>query len=74
MNVVLTAYGTCHAATVEKCSVMSSLAEKYGCTPNQMYLAWTIQKGVVAIPRSADPVHQEENLRAMEIQISEEDM
>jgi diketogulonate reductase-like aldo/keto reductase len=42
MGVVLTAYGSCHAAQIDKSPLMAEIAEKYNCTLHQVYLAWTI--------------------------------
>ena len=48
MGVVLTAYGTCHAAKFDKNHLagdgeaMVNIAAKYNCTVEQLYAAWTI--------------------------------
>lgn len=38
------------------------LAEAYGRTPAQVVLRWHTQQGIVAIPKSADPRRQKENI------------
>ena len=37
------------------------VAEKYGITPSQVLLKWSVQKGVVTIPRSSSPERNFEN-------------
>jgi diketogulonate reductase-like aldo/keto reductase len=57
LGVVLTATGTGHAAVLDKSSKMAEIAAKHNCSLNEAYIAWTIQKGVVVIPRSKNPAH-----------------
>lgn len=46
-----------------------------GCTAAQVALAWVIRHpDVVAIPKSANPQRQEENLRAVDITLSEAEL
>lgn len=41
---------------------IKELADKYQATPTQIVLAWHISRGVAAVPRSANPEHQKQNL------------
>ena len=51
------------------------MAEKYGKTPAQVALNWVIsQEGVVAIPKSSNPLHILENAGAVGWRLSDEDM
>ena len=55
--------------------VLGEMAEKYGKTPAQVALNWVIsQEGVVAIPKSSNPLHILENAGAVGWRLSDEDM
>ena len=81
-GVILTAYsplGTgkekeVGAPDVSKCDVLSELAEKYNTTPQQIALAWNIQRGVVVIPKSTDVTRQKQNLAAPSLKLADKDM
>lgn len=50
--------------------VIRSLAEELQRTPAQVLLAWAVGRGTVAIPKAASVGHQRENLAALEVQLS----
>jgi 2,5-diketo-D-gluconate reductase B len=51
------------------------VAEAHNTTPFQIALAWLVsQPRVIAIPASLNPKHQEENLSAVDIALSDEEM
>jgi aryl-alcohol dehydrogenase-like predicted oxidoreductase len=52
------------------------LAKEKGATPAQLALAWLMAQGndIIPIPSSKSRRHLEENLKAMEIKVSEEDL
>lgn len=52
------------------------LASDRGITPGQLALAWVLNRSrnIVPIPGTTKRVHLEENLRALEVKISERDM
>eukprot|EP00756_Hemistasia_phaeocysticola_P060274 Hpha_TRINITY_DN3890_c0_g1::TRINITY_DN3890_c0_g1_i1::g.44506::m.44506 len=56
-GVVLTAYGTGNSARIETGTkhgvVAAELAKKYGVCPTRIHLRWTLQRGIVVIPRTA---------------------
>jgi methylglyoxal/glyoxal reductase len=54
--------------------LMLSLAKKYGKTPAQVSLRWCLQKGVVAIPKSARPERISENAGIFDFTLSADDM
>lgn len=55
--------------------VLGEMAEKYGKTPAQVALNWVIsQEGVVAIPKSSNPLHILENAGAVGWRLGDEDM
>jgi alcohol dehydrogenase (NADP+) len=50
--------------------VILSIAENRGCSPAQVVLAWDVQRGVTAIPKSVTPSRLLENLQAVDIKLS----
>jgi len=54
--------------------VIRSIADGRGCTPAQVLLAWHVQRGISAIPKSVTPSRLRENLAAAEIELSQADL
>jgi diketogulonate reductase-like aldo/keto reductase len=55
--------------------VLGEMAEKYGKTPAQVALNWVVShEGVVAIPKSSNPLHILENAGAVGWRLSDKDM
>lgn len=54
--------------------VFSRLAEKHGRTPAQIALAYVMSLGCSVVPKTANPVRLEENLGAVEVELSQEDI
>ncbi|XP_037643165.1 uncharacterized oxidoreductase ZK1290.5-like [Sebastes umbrosus] len=50
------------------------LAQKYGRTPAQICIRWSIQNGAITIPKSTKKEHVEENCQVFGFQLEEEDM
>jgi diketogulonate reductase-like aldo/keto reductase len=54
---------------------LTAVAKRRGTTPPQIALAWLLhQEGVMAIPKAASPEHIRENLGALDLALSREDM
>jgi len=54
---------------------VAGIAREHGATPAQIALAWVLrQQGVVAIPKTSRPERVTENLGALEITLSEDDL
>ncbi|RSZ57259.1 aldo/keto reductase [Massilia atriviolacea] len=52
-----------------------AVAQRHGCTPAQVALAWLLrQEGVVAIPKAADPAHVRDNRAAAEVALTAFDL
>jgi len=56
--------------------VIAGIAKKHGdsTTPAQILLAWALHRGTSVIPKSVSSKRQEENLKAAEIELDEDDM
>jgi len=54
---------------------LQSVAERHGAATAQVALAWVLRgDGVFAIPKAATPHHVEENRRALDLRLREEDL
>jgi alcohol dehydrogenase (NADP+) len=54
--------------------VIKSIAEHKQATPAQVLLAWALQRGTAAIPKSVRPERMKENLAAADLTLSDEEM
>ncbi len=52
---------------------LKTVAERHGATPAQVAVAWTLQPGVVSIPKAADPAHVRQNAAAAALRLTPED-
>ncbi|KAJ7780191.1 NADP-dependent oxidoreductase domain-containing protein [Mycena maculata] len=61
-GIVVTAYSPSGHEVVRSDPTIIALAKKYSVTPTQIILAWHVARGVAAVPKSADPARQKENI------------
>jgi alcohol dehydrogenase (NADP+) len=54
--------------------VIKSIAQGRGCTAAQVLLAWHVNRGIAAIPKSVTPSRLRENLAAAEIELGQSDL
>lgn len=54
--------------------VIHSIAKRHGRAPAQILIAWQVNRGVSAIPKSVTPSRLRENLAAADITLSADDM
>ncbi len=54
--------------------VLAAIAEKHGKTIAQVILRWNAQRGIVPVPGSGDPRHQEENIDIFDFVLSDAEM
>ena len=81
-GVQLTAYsplGSGQRQQVDKYNLFThrpilSLATKYQCSPAQILLAWSLQRGTVVIPKSIRPTRLKENFQATDLHLDKADM
>jgi alcohol dehydrogenase (NADP+) len=50
------------------------VAEKHGCSPAQVLLAWGMERGTVVIPKSVKPHRLKENFEAQKVRLDSDDM
>lgn len=50
------------------------IAETHGATPGQVILAWGIARGVVPIPKAASEERQRENLGALDVRLTDDEI
>jgi len=53
---------------------IAALAKKYGTNVTNFLLAWALSQGISVLPRSRNPAHVKENLKALDIKVSPEDI
>jgi diketogulonate reductase-like aldo/keto reductase len=71
-GMALTAYSPLAEGDVLSDPTVKAVAEAHGATPAQVAIAWLIaQDGVVAIPKTASPQRALQNLKALELQLTE---
>ena len=61
-GMVVTAYGSGTSVAIEKSQVIASIASRRNESPNSIVLRWTLQSGVVVIPRTANVDYMKANL------------
>jgi len=54
--------------------ILMEVASRNACTPAQVMLRWCIQRGAAVIPKTVSPARMKENLEALNICLSPEDM
>lgn len=54
--------------------VIRELADKYGKTPAQIVLGWSIQDGNVVFPKTLDPEHMRQNLDVFDFELTDDEM
>lgn len=55
-------------------AVIKKIAESHGCTPAQVIISWHIQEGHSVIPGATDHGYIQENIDAVKIKLSDEEM
>ncbi|KAL9121707.1 MAG: hypothetical protein Q9187_001731 [Circinaria calcarea] len=73
-GVVCEAYSPVVQGTRFEEKVLQPLVKKYGKTPAQVLLRWSLQKGFVPLPKSVTPSRIEENTQVFDFALSPEEM
>lgn len=54
--------------------ILKDLAQKYSKSSAQIVLRWDYQRGIVAIPKSSNPVRQKENISIFDFELDNDEM
>jgi diketogulonate reductase-like aldo/keto reductase len=74
-NIPLMAYSPLDQGHLMRSSELMHVADRHGATAAQIALAWVIrQPGVFAIPKAAREAHVRDNLKALTIRLTDEDL
>lgn len=73
-DIRLLAHSPLSAAGLLAEPLLAELAGRHRCSPAQIVLRWSVQRGLVPLPSSADPRHIAENLRALELELDGAEM
>lgn len=72
-GILLTAYSPLDRGTILSNPIVGEVADECGATPAQVALNWIVrQENVVSVPMSTKREHLESNLKALEIELSED--
>ena len=53
---------------------INELAQKHGCSPAQIMIAWAMERGTAVIPKSVNPERQLQNFESTSVKLGKEDM
>ena len=70
LGIVTTAYMPLARGAVASDPVFVRIAERHGCTPAAVSLAWLVSKGMVVIPASGKREHIQSNLCAVPVKLT----
>ncbi|MFJ4580177.1 aldo/keto reductase [Streptomyces echinatus] len=68
-GVTVMAYSPSEQGRLLKGDALGAVARALGATPAQVALAWVLEQGVAAIPRSGSPDHVRENRGALDLRL-----
>ncbi|MGW2615948.1 aldo/keto reductase [Streptomyces sp. NPDC001500] len=71
-GVPVMAYSPIEQGRLLKLDALGAVARDLGATPTQVALAWVLEQGVAAIPRSGSPDHVRENRGALDLRLPTE--
>lgn len=73
-NIQVVAYQPIKRQEVLTNQVVQGIAQDHGATAAQVALAWLIQVGALPIPKAVQPAHIDENLGAVDLRLTTQDM
>jgi 2,5-diketo-D-gluconate reductase A len=73
-GVVIQAYSPLTRAERLDDDTLAEIGDRYGKTPAQVMLRWSIQVGAPPVPKAATPSHRQENLEVFDFELSETEM
>jgi diketogulonate reductase-like aldo/keto reductase len=73
-GIIVEAYAPLARALRMTHPAIASLSKKYGCTPAQLMIRWSLQHGFVPLPKSVSEKRIQENAEVGGFEIEQEDM
>jgi diketogulonate reductase-like aldo/keto reductase len=73
-GIVLEAYSPLGTGSVLKVPKINEIAEKYGKSPAQICIRWSVQRGYIPLPKSVNSDRIRQNADVFDFEISERDM
>ena len=74
-EILVTAYGPVRFRNLNVNPVIKEIASTHQATPAQIALAWLVtQPSVITIPMSTNPIHQQENLAAADLELTADEL
>jgi 2,5-diketo-D-gluconate reductase B len=73
-DIQIVAYQPLKRTAVMESPIIQDIAQSHKATPSQVALAWLIQMGTLPIPKATSHEHIDENLGALEIQLTGEEI
>jgi 2,5-diketo-D-gluconate reductase B len=73
-DLFVTAYSPLARGRILDDETLADIADAHGATVAQVVLAWLIQRGVAAIPKSATPARIEENHGALDVALTDAEL
>lgn len=73
-DIVLTAYSPLARGKVIRDPLLTRIGEKHAASAVQTALAWILSKNAIAIPKASSRDHLQENLDAIKIELSEDEI
>ncbi|KAJ5793482.1 hypothetical protein N7457_000081 [Penicillium paradoxum] len=73
-NIIVEAYSPLAHGSRLREPVLASIGKKYGKTPAQVLIRWSLQMGFVPLPKSATPQRIRENADVFDFELAAEDM
>ena len=73
-NILLEAYSPFGVGKIFEVSEMKKIAEKYGKTIAQVCVKWSLQRGYLPLPKSADPERIKQNAEVFDFTLGDSDL
>jgi diketogulonate reductase-like aldo/keto reductase len=74
-NIPIMAYSPIEQGRLLNVTVLKTVAERHGVTPAQVALAWLLrQPATIVIPKATDPAHVRENMAALDLKLTDDDL
>jgi diketogulonate reductase-like aldo/keto reductase len=74
-NIMVMAYSPLGQGPLLRKPALGKIAEKHGCDPGAVALAWVLrQPGVITIPKAVKPEHVRANIKALDVKLDAEDL